>query len=82
MIKEARQWRNSKIERWWTSLANEARKKGKKGRKIGRQSRKPSHVKYTQERRWEKNKARKQAKIQKELERKKARKLRKARNNE
>jgi hypothetical protein len=48
-------------------------KEGKKGRKIGRSKRKPSHNRYTLERRWEKNKARKQAKIKKMLE-KKARK--------
>lgn len=35
------------------------RKEGKKNRKIGRASRKPSHLRYNAERRWEKNKARK-----------------------
>ena len=55
---------------------NRSRKGGK--RKIGRASRKPSHNRYTLERRWEKNKARKQAKIKKMLEKKAARKARKA----
>lgn len=45
-------------------------KEGKKGRKIGRSSRKPSHNRYNLERRWEKNKVRKQAKIKKMLEKK------------
>jgi hypothetical protein len=41
--------------------------KGKKNRKIGRSKRKPAHNRYTAERRWETNKARriaKQAKIE------------------
>ena len=43
---------------------------GKGGRKIGRQKRKPASMRYTLERRWEKNKARRIAK-QKRLEQKK-----------
>jgi len=35
---------------------------GKKGRKIGRMKRKPAHNRYTAEKRWEINKARKAAK--------------------
>jgi len=54
-------------------------KKGSGGkRKIGRSLRKPSHNRYTIERRWEKNKARRAAKIQKALEKKAARKAKKA----
>jgi len=53
-------------------------KGGQKNRKYGRAARKPSHVRYTNERRWETNKARKAAKIQKQLDRKAARKARKA----
>ncbi len=53
--------------------------KGKKNRKIGRAKRKPSHIRYTAERRWEINKARRIAK-QKRKEEKDARK-RDARNN-
>jgi len=34
------------------------RKGGKKGRKIGRKFKKPSHQRYTAEKRWIKNKAR------------------------
>jgi hypothetical protein len=45
-------------------------KKGGGGRKIGRASRKPAHNRYTMERRWEKNKARRAAKIKKALEKK------------
>ena len=55
-----------------------APKKGKGGkRKIGRASRKPSHNRYVVENRREKNKARKAARIEKELARKEARKERK-----
>lgn len=35
-----------------------ARKKGKKGRKIGRYGKHPSSLRYKGERRWEKNKVR------------------------
>ena len=44
------------------------RSKSRKGgkRKIGRQSRKPAHNRYTMERRWETNKARKAAKVAKQ----------------
>jgi len=49
-----------------------SRKGGK--RKIGRSSRKPAHTRYTNERRWEKNKKRKARKLQKQLDRKAARK--------
>ena len=52
------------------------RKTGQKGRKIGRQKRKPSHVRYTNERRWEKNKERRARKIAKLLAKKVARKAR------
>ena len=55
------------------------RSKSTKGgkRKIGRSSRKAAHNRYTIERRWEKNKARKAAKIAKILKRKAAKKERK-----
>lgn len=53
-------------------------KKGGGGRKIGRASRKPAHNRYTMERRWEKNKTRRQAKIEKMLEKKAAKKARKS----
>lgn len=44
-------------------MGNPSRKKGKSGnRKHGRNKRKPSHIRYNVERRWEKNKARKIAK--------------------
>ncbi len=49
-------------------------KEGKKNRKYGRSSRKPSHKRYNAERRWEKNKAKKQAKIKKMLAKKARRK--------
>lgn len=56
-------------------MGNTAPKKGKGGkRKIGRASRKPSHARYVNERRSETNKARKAARIKKQLERKAARK--------
>ena len=56
------------------------RSKSRKGgkRKIGRSSRKPAHNRYTMERRWERNKARKAAKIMRQMEKKEARKKRKA----
>ncbi len=58
---------------------SEQNKKGKGGkRKIGRMSRKPSHNRYTMERRWEKNKARRAAKNQKALEKKARRKANKS----
>ena len=52
------------------------RSKSRKGgkRKIGRSSRTPAHTRYTMERRWEKNKARKARKIEKLLLKKAARK--------
>ena len=60
-------------------MSNPNRKTGGKGgRKIGRSSRKPAHGRYNTERRWEKNKARKAVKIAKNLEKKAARKARKA----
>lgn len=45
-------------------------KKGKKNRKHGRLKRKPSHNRYTIEKRWEKNKAKRIAK-QEKIEKKK-----------
>lgn len=60
-------------------MSNPNRKKGKSGqKKIGRASRKPAHNHYTIERRWEKNKARKAAKIARQIEKKAVRKARKA----
>lgn len=56
-------------------MASSTNKKGSK--KKGRASRKPAHNRYTNERRWEKNKARKAARIAKILERKAARKAKK-----
>lgn len=50
------------------------RKGGKKNRKFNRATRRPSHNRYTMERRWEKNKARRIAKDQKLMEKKAARK--------
>jgi len=58
-------------------MSNTTRKKGKSGRKIGRAFRKPAHKRYTEERRWEKNKAKKAAKIAKLLRKKAERKARK-----
>ena len=55
-------------------MSEDPRKTGKKGRKIGRQMKKPSHIRYTMERRWEKNKERRAKKIAKILDRKAARK--------
>jgi hypothetical protein len=55
-------------------MGETVRKSGKKGRKIGRQKKKPSHIRYTMERRWEKNKARRAEKIAKMLAKKAARK--------
>ena len=52
-----------------------SRKGGK--RKIGRSSRKPAHTRYTNDRRWEKNKERKAKKLIKMIEKKAARKERK-----
>ena len=60
-------------------MSSTPHKKGKSGnKKHGRQKRKPSHNRYTMERRWVKNKARKQAKIKKMLEKKAARKAQKS----
>lgn len=59
-------------------MSETPRKSGKKNRKWGRLKRKPSHNRYTTERRWEKNKARRAAKIKKVLEKKAARKARKS----
>lgn len=53
------------------------RKGGKKNRKFARAGRRPSHNRYNMERRWEKNKASRQAKHLKILKRKAARKDRK-----
>ena len=59
-------------------MGKSANKTGKKGgKKIGRQSRKPSHSRYVNEGRWEKNKARKAEKIKKDLDKKAARKAKK-----
>lgn len=46
------------------------------GRKHGRMARKPSHQRYNIEKRWEINKAKKQAKIKKRMERIAAKKVR------
>lgn len=61
-------------------MGEPSRSRSRKGgkRKIGRQARKPAHLRYTAERRWEKNKARRARKIAKVLEKKAARKARKA----
>ena len=60
-------------------MSKAAPKKGKGGkRKIGRSAKKPSHVRYVNEGRSEKNKARKAAKIKKDLDKKAARKAKKA----
>ena len=53
------------------------RKSGKKNRKFGRAGRRPSHNRYTMERRWEKNKARRIAKQQKLEDKKAAKKAQK-----
>ncbi len=59
-------------------MSNPARKTGKSGnKKHGRQMKKPAHIRYTNERRWEKNKERKASKIKKELEKKAKRNARK-----
>jgi hypothetical protein len=58
-------------------LADTRRKGGKKSRKFGRSARRPAKARYNNERRWEKNKERKAAKIKKVLERKAARKAKK-----
>ena len=52
------------------------RKGGKKNRKFGRAGRRPSHNRYTMEKRWEKNKARRIAKQQKLEDKKAAKKSR------
>jgi hypothetical protein len=59
-------------------MSETPRKSGKKNRKWGRLKRKPSHIRYTMEKRWVKNKARRAAKIKKALEKKAARKARKS----
>jgi len=56
----------------------ETHRRGKKSRKSGRLKRKPSHIRYTTEKRWEKNKVKRVAKIKRDLERKAARKLRRS----
>jgi len=62
-------------------MSNPSRKTGKGGQaKIGRSARKPSHQRYNNERRWEKNKERKAAKIAKDLKRKAVKKARNAAN--
>ena len=53
------------------------RKSGKKNRKFGRAGRRPSHNRYTMERRWVKNKARRIAKQKRFEERKAAKKAQK-----
>ena len=53
-------------------------KGGKKGRKIGRSAKKPSHSRYNIEKRWEENKIKKAKKIKKLIEKKKARKDKKS----
>ena len=56
-------------------MGNTSRKKGKSGnRKHGRNARKPSHIRYNVERRWEKNKARRIAKQARKEAKKAARK--------
>jgi hypothetical protein len=52
-------------------------KQGQKGRKIGRQKRKPSHNRYTLERRWEINKAKRIAKQERYEAKKAAKKAKK-----
>lgn len=59
-------------------MADTARKSGKKNRKFGRAARRPAKARYNNERRWEKNKARKAEKVKKMLERKAARKAKKS----
>ena len=60
-------------------MSETPRKSGKKNRKFGRAARRPSHKRYNSERRWEKNKAKKQARHIKKLEKKVARKEKAAR---
>jgi len=55
-------------------MSGTQRKGGKKNRKYGRGLRKPSHIRYNAEGRYEKNKARKQAKHAKRMAKKAARK--------
>ena len=60
-------------------MSNTPPKKGKSGnKKHGRNAKKPAHIRYNAERRWEKNKARKSSKHAKMLEKKALRKARKA----
>jgi hypothetical protein len=59
-------------------MSETPRKSGKKNRKFGRLKRRPSHTRYTMEKRWEKNKAKRAAKIKKDMERKAARKARRS----
>lgn len=61
-------------------MSNISRKKSGGSKKIGRSARKPAHKRYNTEGRREKNKARKAAKIAKDLEKKAARKVRKNEN--
>lgn len=61
-------------------MSNISRKKSGGSKKIGRSARKPSHQRYNNEGRREKNKACKAIKIAKDLERKAARKARKNEN--
>jgi hypothetical protein len=57
-------------------MSETPRKSGKKNRKFGRSTRRPSHNRYTIERRWEKNKERRAVKIARTMEKKAARKAR------
>ena len=58
-------------------MSSDSKKKGRKNLKYGRAGRKPSHIRYNVEKRWETNKARKKAKNQKRAEKLKARKEKK-----
>ncbi len=55
-------------------MSNPSRNKSGGSKKIGRSARKPSHQRYNNEGRREKNKARRAVKITKDLERKAVRK--------
>ncbi len=62
-------------------MADEVRRSGKKGRKINRSQRKPSHQRYNAEGRREKNKERKAATYERQQERNRvAREKREAQN--
>jgi len=54
-------------------VSETVRRSGKKNRKFGRSGRKPSHNRYNNERRWEKNKERKIAKQKRKEEKKRKR---------